>query len=187
MSISFYDADSSAWKTLDNCKVRVGGEWKQCSSVYTYVDGAWKKIWPTRPITITVTSDNVEKEATTSPSTLASYFPPVITVSDVTGDRSSEWVVPDNSCFSVGVTFSDGYNFRGIVTYSKTSDTTWGNPYRAHDYVLPAGTYGIVISPSGVNTGVIPSLGFDDVTVVNNLGTITVTESSSIYDTGSSY
>lgn len=45
MSVSYYDADGAAWRTMGNCKVRVDGEWKQVTAVYSNVDGVWKLVW----------------------------------------------------------------------------------------------------------------------------------------------
>lgn len=45
MSVSFCN-DIDDWSTMEDCKVRVGGEWKQCETIHANINGEWKKVWP---------------------------------------------------------------------------------------------------------------------------------------------
>lgn len=35
----------NAYKTIDDCKVNIGGIWKKVRNIYTNVDGVWKNTW----------------------------------------------------------------------------------------------------------------------------------------------
>lgn len=172
-------SSADSWKTMENCKVGVDGEWKQCASIHANVDGSWKKVWPIT--TITITSDNVENTYTDDWNAIASLYPQVITVSEVSGDRASDWVVPDNSQLCLGYIPSTGYIAEGVY-YEKTSDTTWGNPSMFYPGSIAVGTYSIGIRIKESSASYHYTMGLDGVTIINKLGTMTIKEEQKFLD-----
>ena len=164
------------WTTMSDCKVRVDGAWKQCKTIHAYVDGTWKKVWLF--LTVTLTSDNVEHEYTDDAHALASMYPEVITVSDVSGAGASSWVVPDEGELVVAPIDDDGYVAdKYSVCYKKTSDTTWGNPEQLYPEYLPVGTHKLVVVTEDLAIRPYSNC-FSVETVISNLGTLTVKQAA---------
>lgn len=44
MSVSFCN-DADDWSTMEDCKVRVGGAWKQCETIHANINGEWLRVW----------------------------------------------------------------------------------------------------------------------------------------------